>query len=291
MNRSPSRFLDPWRDRLDRVRERVGADVRRTWRAARAARGCAGSGRSAALRRAARAPALRLRVIQAAPAHSPSITRGCQSPSGQRGDEKQRIEAAHGVELRHPARERRQRRRHRAQVRARRAGRRKACRRPARPAASRVMPASGTGDSPTGTAVSSIVSRIAATAAGVDAELARRAPVGLVDPPAGEDQAPAAKAMPPARSTISSSGGPARAFADQDQRRGGDCSSLTGRRRLHAADVLLVASLRVDGIVDDGILLAAAAVLRCCLSAAAWRWRASIAAWLASSLSCRPRAG
>ena len=138
-----------------------------------------------------------LAVSHAAPAHSPAMTLGCQSPAGAARDKEHRIEAPDGVKFRHPAREGRERVtvEHQGLDRASscangRVGDQHALK------LSAAAWSTGIGASPTGTAVSSIVSRIAATTA-ASSRVARRARgrQGSIRPP-GKTSAPAANAMP-----------------------------------------------------------------------------------------------
>ena len=162
---------------------------------------------------------------QSAPAHSPSMTCGCQSPGGRAGDEEQGVEAAHGVEFRHPARERRQRR----QV-ERQAGRDSSSAK--RPVGDQRVAAAAArlrdrerASSPTGTAVSSMVSRIAATARRIDSELRASVAVGVVDAPAGKDQRAGGERHAFGALDHQQLGRAAGAVANDDQGRGGDRSS------------------------------------------------------------------
>ena len=168
----------------------------------------------------ARAPERRPRVTQEAPAHSPSMTLGASRRAGA-GDEEQSVEAPRRVELGHPARERGQRRQIERKAGARSSS---AKGRSATRASLQLERAVGvgTGARPTGTAVSSIVSRIAATAAGVDAE-----PLGEMrgrPGRSGRRETPARRRRTPCRRRARPSAARAAIGArrGQDQGRGGD---------------------------------------------------------------------
>ena len=149
------------------------------------------------------------------------MTLGCQSPAGARGTKNRVSNRRTAWNFGHPAREWGQSADVEFQARAREQGgelrvagqfvlkpeRRRAVR-DRRQAA--------------GTAVSSIVSRIAAIAAPSQAPVRGRGAVRLVDPPAGKNQGAGRERHLSLRSTISSWGGRASAIADQDQGRGRD---------------------------------------------------------------------
>ena len=189
MNLSPSRSSTQGVTGSIAVSERVGADflecpvLREPLQRAPRREDQAGLAALLALQDLRRPTARRRRRIR------PRSRCGCQSPARRPGDEEQRVEPPHGVEFRHPARERRQRRSVDAAASVGQRCREAACRRRDRAEASARSRGWGSGRRPTGIAVSSIVSRIAATARGVTFR-ARRAScaVGCVDPPAGEHQ-------------------------------------------------------------------------------------------------------
>ena len=252
--------------------------------------------RSAALRRAARARALRQRRASAAPAHSPSITCGCQSPARAARDEEQGVEPPHRVELGHPAGERRQRRQRRAASRVRRAVRAK------RLVGDELALQSSAASADLARGESDRyrrfleVSRIAATAApSTPSSLAscRSAssirPPGKTSAPAGEGHAFGAfdhqqlgRPAERSRTTIRLRRGSPRRSCERPRRAGAKkkppgcsraaCSSAAAA--LHAADVLLLGVARVDGVVRRAAF--SAFKLLCWLpSAAASRWRHS----------------
>ncbi len=99
---------------------------------------------------------------------------------------------------------------------------------------------------------------------GIGADLGRKRAVGGVDPASGNTSAPAANAMPSGaldhQQLGQQLGRAVDAVPHQDQSRCGDCvvsHSGTGRRGLHAADVLLLGVGRVGRVVDrsGGILV------------------------------------
>ena len=274
-------LLDPRRHRLDRMSQRVGADRLEPRRAERAARGCAASGRSAALRRAARVRGRPPRVSHCGAgafalddARLPFAGRAAR-------DEEHGVEAAHRVEFRAPSARTASARRRRAAARLRassvgegligdqrrleleraspRRGGAQARPEPRSPRSSRGSPRPRAASTPS----SSASARSAAS----------------IRPP-GKTSAPAANAMPSARSTISSSGGPlggsrttirvaagiassashlGRAGQRKSRPEGSGGSFRSARARLHAADVLLLASL---GLVVSSA--AAFSSLSCC---------------------------
>ena len=181
-------LLDPGRDRIDRMSQRVGADRLEISHVAQAVRACAGSGKSAAPRRGG----------------SRSSTSSRAEPGGARAfafddfrkpvagralrHEEQGIETPHRVEFRDPSRERRQRLGVDAAAPPRRAACANGLVRDQRSLKCERGLGEGTGASPTGIAVSSTVSRIAATAAASTPISSRELTIRRVDAAAGKDQ-------------------------------------------------------------------------------------------------------
>ena len=165
MNFSPSKLLDPRRDRFDRMgaaRRRGRVEASHAGEPLEVAPGREDQPRLAALlalQHVRRASPSRRRRIR------PRSRCGCQSPGGRLGDEEQGVEPPRRVELGHPARERGQRVEVEPepgvveQLGERPVGDQRALQ------LERQVSAAASGRRPTGTAVSSIVSRIAATRA------------------------------------------------------------------------------------------------------------------------------
>jgi hypothetical protein len=204
MKLSPSDLLHPRADRLDRMGESVRAHRLETVVKRQPLEVAPGREDQPRLSAPVRARALRRRGDPESAEHSPS-TRSAASPDRRRGQKKERVEAPSRMEFGNPPRQRRQRAKSSSSSPLRSSSSAEVL---VRQQAALQAPAPdldrGPGR-PTGTAVSSSV-RGSPRRAPPSPSSPKR--IFAVDPASGEDQRSAGKAMPSARSTISSSGGP-----------------------------------------------------------------------------------